>query len=387
MIGAGIMGCSVAYELARDGLCVRVLERSVPGAEASSAAAGILAPAMECHDVGAGAGLHLGLRSREMHAELSDALSERGLDTGFVRSSLLRVAFGEHDGRLAEQTEQAEQVQLDDLTAHHALLEGAAVPSALLDGEEARALEPNLSPRVTGALHLPDAAQVRPKRLLKALSLSAEADGAVFQSDTIVREVILEGGRAVGVDAGGERLTAGAVVVAAGSWTNLVPGLALPPKTIFPVKGQVMRTETRPPVLRHLVFGAGGYLVPRLDGELLVGATTEAVGFQRGVTFDGLSQLLDIGRAVVPRLGGARVLGHWAGFRPGTPDQLPLIGPLSHRAAGLYLASGHYRNGILLAPITGRLIADAVMDRAPTYAKPEHVTAVAPARLLSEGIV
>ena len=150
--------------------------------------------------------------------------------------------------------------------------------------------------------------------------------------------------------------------------------------TIAPVKGQVMRTHARPRVLERVVFGAGGYLVPRASGDVLVGATTEHVGFTRGVTLAGLAQLIATATAVAPRLAGCNVLEHWAGFRPGTTDGLPLVGPTN--VEGLWLASGHYRNGILLAPVTAEILSAQLLEQ-PLSELVEDVRALDPRRFAS----
>ena len=350
VVGAGVMGCGVALRLAQAGLEVTVLERSVPGAEASSAAAGILGPMMEAdHSSARELSLRLGLRSRALHYELARELrEEHDLEYACRATGLLRVARND-----------AERASLD---AHASWLRATAMEEVrgvvTLDGEEARRREPSLGECVA-ALELPGEGQLDPKRLLPALSIAAERAGARFRTGATVRGILHQGGRALGVRLDSGELHAGHVIVAAGSWTSLVPGIPLPSQTIAPVKGQVLRTRARPRVFERVVFGGGGYVVTRADGEVLVGATTERVGFERGVTLEGLAQLISIATTLAPRLSGAKVLNHWAGFRPGTPDDLPLVGATD--ISGLWLASGHYRNGILLAPLTARLIADAIL--------------------------
>lgn len=345
IVGGGIMGCTAALRLAQAGLSVCVLERSVPGAEASTAAAGILAPMMEAEEVGPA--LRLGLRSAALYAELAAELrSAHALEIGHRVTGLLRVAMAN------------EPLGWQALEHHAARLRGSGLPLAdgvtLLDGDEARRREPELSPEVCAALELPGEGQVDPRLLLPALSVAAERAGVRFVTDCVVREILTTGDRARGVRLDGERLHAEHVVVAAGSWTSLVPGVPLPSVTIAPVKGQVLRTHARPRLLTRVVFGAGGYLVPRASGDVLVGATTEHVGFTRGVTLAGLAELIAIATRITPRLASSTVLEHWAGFRPGTPDGLPLVGATS--VANLWLASGHYRNGILLAPVTAEIL-------------------------------
>ncbi|MEZ4325162.1 MAG: glycine oxidase ThiO [Polyangiales bacterium] len=346
VVGGGIMGCSTALRLARAGASVCVLERSVPGAEASTAAAGILAPMMENEQDGPG--LRLGLRSATLHSTWAADLRERhALEVGHRVSGLLRVAFAhEGDASVMALEEHAARLRASGLTG----MDGVA----LLDGAEARRREPALSPAVCAALELPGEGQVDPRLLLPALSVAAEREGVRFLTDCVVREVLVHGGRAQGVRLDDGPLHAGHVVVAAGSWTSVVPGVPVPAGTVAPVKGQLMRTHARPRLLERVVFGAGGYLVPRAAGDVLIGATTEHVGFARGVTLSGLAELIAIATTVAPRLAGCVVQDHWAGFRPGTPDGLPLVG--STHVPGLWLASGHYRNGILLAPVTAEIL-------------------------------
>lgn len=243
VIGGGVMGCSVALRLAQTGLRVTVLEQSIPGAEASSVAAGILGPAVESHSPGLG--LSLGQRSRERHRELADELrEEHGIDVGFRRCGVMKVAFG-----------------IDDRTAIDAqatMLAQEGVRVERLAGDEARRREPNLSPDVVSAFDLPDEAQLDPRTLLRALAIAAERAGATFRTGSTVRGILVRHDRVEGVSLEGEVLPAAKVVVCAGSWTSLVPGLALPRDAIFPVRGQIVASSSRPPVFRRIVFGAGG---------------------------------------------------------------------------------------------------------------------------------
>jgi glycine oxidase len=348
IVGGGVMGCSVALRLAEAGLGVTVLERSVPGAEASSAAGGILGAAIEAHH--GGPALSLGIESRALHAALAEQLREvHGIDVGHRRCGLMLTAF-----------EPGELTRLDGLARTWA---EADVIAERIDGAEARRREPSLADAVIGAVDLPEEAQVEPRRLLRGLALAAERAGARFRTGATVRGVRIEGGRVRGVEVDGDVVAAGHVVVAAGSWTGLVRGIPIPPETIQPVKGQMLATETRPPIFQRIVFGAGGYVVPRPDGRALCGSTMERVGFHRDVTLGGLARMTAIATRLAPRLAEAPVRGHWASFRPGTPDDLPLVGGAG--AEGLWLASGHYRNGILLAPVTGRIVADLILGRDP----------------------
>ena len=314
VVGGGLMGCSIAYRLAKDGARVLVLERSIPGAEASSAAAGILGPTVE--SFGDALALQLGRRSRELHAEL------------------------------AELDQQASSLEVHGVRCDR------------WSRKDLRHEEPAANPEALGALSISEDAQVEPKKLLSAVALGAEREGATFRSGSTVRAVNVEGGRVCGVQLSDEVLETERVVVAAGSWTTLIPGLPFDSETIYPVRGQMIATHTRPPIFRRIVFGAGGYVVTRPDGRVLCGSTMERVGFERGITFGGMAEVIGKATRIAPALGSAAIEEHWSSFRPGTPDGLPLVGET--RIEGLFIASGHYRNGILLAPLTAELISEAM---------------------------
>ncbi len=346
VVGGGLMGCSVAYRLAKDGAKVTVLERSIPGAEASSAAAGILGPTVESFDDAFA--LQLGRRSRELHAELAEELDELfGVDVGFRRCGVIKVAFDEAELRALEQQGESLRVQ--------------GVRSARWSAEDLRREEPSCNPEALGALSMAEDAQVEPRKLLSAVALGAEREGVTFRTGATVRSIKVQSDRVQGVELGDELVGTDCVVVAAGSWTTLIPGLPLGSQTIYPVRGQMIATQTRPPIFRRVVFGAGGYVVTRPDGRVLCGSTMERVGFERGITFGGMADVIAKATRIAPSLRNAAVASHWSSFRPGTPDGLPLVGET--RTKGLFVASGHFRNGILLAPLTAELIAEAVFGK------------------------
>jgi len=344
LVGGGVMGCMSALRLAQAGRRPLVLERSVPGAEASSAAAGMLAAAIEASHPSQSQELSyaLGRRSRALHAALAEELSDLGHEIGYTRCGALRVRF-EGDAEIPDAP--------------------AAEDAEHLDAKAIRELEPMLCERVDSGLHLPHEAQVDPRRLLRAVAIEAERAGAVFRSGAYVQEVVTEGDRVRGVRVGAELLEAEHVVVAAGSWTSLVPGLGLEAAEVHPVRGQIVACDTRPPIFRRLVFGAGGYLCTRPSGEVLCGSTEERVGYRRAVTLGGIRDIVDLAIRLAPALANAPLLGQWSSFRPGTADGLPLVGPAGPE--NLWLASGHFRNGILLAPITGAIVAALIDGTTP----------------------
>lgn len=344
------MGCATALRLAQRGLSVTIIERGIPGAEASSAAAGILGPQWEAE--APGPLLDLGLRSRALYPAFAAELRElAGIDVGHARSGLLDVALDEAD----EQS----------LVARRAWQSARGLRAELVTDGRLHELEPALGPAVRSGLWLPDEGHVNARSLARALSQAAAIAGARFLQGRYVRRVATAAGRVTGVELDGEVLSAGTVVIAAGSWSSLVEGSGVPPPIVRPARGQMVAIEMRPPQFRHVIAAHGrGYLVPRLDGIALAGSTLEMVGFRKEVTVAGLAEILAMVRALLPALDHAPVVETWSNFRPYTEDHLPVIGRTS--VEGLVLATGHYRYGILLTPITAQLVAELVTTGAPS---------------------
>jgi len=343
------MGCAVAWRLAQAGLKTIVLERAIPGAEASSAAAGILAGQEEAEGPGPMAELQLAARARyaDVAAELAGAT---GIDIGYRQTGLLRPCFQDEEAAALE--------------ARFAWQRERGLRLAWLDGKEAREHEPALTEKTRRALHFPDDGQLDPRPYLRALSLAAIRAGAEFVSGAYVRRVQHDGSRTLGVDVEGGAIAAGRVVIAAGSWSALVEGTGLPTLAVRPMRGQMVQLETRPPAVRGtIVSPRGGYVVGRADGRVLCGSTMELVGFEKAVTAGGLAAVLEGALELTPALATAPVTDTWANFRPVTADHLPVLGPSG--IEGLFFATGHFRNGILLSALTADLLSDAVTGRAP----------------------
>lgn len=344
------MGCAVALRLAQRGIPVTVIERGIPGAEASSAAAGILGPQWESD--GPGPLLELGLRSRALYPAFATELRElSGIDIGHTRSGLIELALDAADE--------------DALNARRIWQSARGLRAEWLNHKDVHTLEPHLGPDVRAGLRFADEGHVHARSLARALSQSAAVKGARFLQGRYVRRVLIEGGRAVGVELDGETLSAGVVVLCAGSWSSLVEGGGVPAPLVRPARGQMVAIETRPPLFRHVLVAYNrGYLVPRADGVALAGSTLEMVGFRKEVTVAGLHDILSLSRTLVPELGEAPVTETWSNFRPYTPDKLPLIGrtPID----GLLVATGHHRYGILLTPITAQVMSDLVVTGTTT---------------------
>jgi glycine oxidase len=346
--GGGIIGLAIAREAARAGLRVTLADAGEPGGEASSAAAGLLSPRLESG--GAGPWLDLGLRSRDLYPDFAAAVSsESGLDPGLALDGVLEVARGpEEDATLAARRE-----------AQRAL----APPAEPLAGAALRLLEPALADDVSAALLLPGDGAVDNAILVRGLAIAARRAGARILPRTRVLHIRLAGGAVAGAQTEAGPLRAGAAVIAAGAWSSRIGTGNLPPVPTHPVRGQIVALRAAPGLLKRPLHAADCYLVPRADGRVLVGSTMELAGFDRSTTPRALAALHAAAAALVPALARAPVDSAWAGLRPATADGLPAIGP--GWARGLYYATGHLRNGILLAPLTARAVVRMVQGSDP----------------------
>lgn len=354
VVGAGVVGLAVARRAAQDGARVVVLERGTAGSGASDVAAGMLAPVAEA-DAGERALLALGLESaRRWPAFAAGLTASTGVDVGYRETGTLVVA---RDRDAAEALDREARIR-DELGA----------PVTRLLPSRARALEPALAPTIRGALHAPDDHVVDPRAVAVALRDACLADPAVELREGCGDVVLDADARGVtGIAfADGTTVRAAAVVLAAGAWSAAVAaplhdrGVRVP---VRPVKGQLLRLVParpgEPPLLRHVVRFDTGYLVPRDDGTVLLGATMEEQGFDTQVTALGLHELLRDLHEVVPGGLELAVAQTLAGLRPGTPDNAPLLGPHPH-VGGLHLATGHHRGGVLLTPVTADLVAEGL---------------------------
>lgn len=347
VIGAGIHGCATALRLAQAGAQVTVLERSVPGAEASSAAGGILSPGVEAQH--GGPLLALAQDSmRRWPAFAAELEAATGLDLAYRTNGTLRIVFGEAEAA----------VWRADLPR----LVGLGVAAEWLDGAALRALEPALAGGASGGFLFRDEACLDPKPLLRALAAAATAAGVRFLTGQ-VRRIAMENGRVTGVDHVSGRLDAGAVLLAAGAWAGLVEGSGLPAGAVRPVRGQMVVLEARPGLISRVVFSPKGYLVPRPDGRILCGSTMEEAGFEKAVTAAGLLTILGMALETAPELTAAPYVESWSNFRPATADGLPILGAGS--VPGLFYSTGHHRHGILLAPASANLVAASLLGERP----------------------
>ncbi len=344
IVGGGVIGCAIAYNLSKGGAQAIVLDRGEIAGQASGAAAGMLIPPSE--SVSPGPFRDLCLASLALYPDLVPAIeAESGIDVQYLASGILLTA------------ETAGRAQA--MKAYARWQQGLGRDVQWVEGETLRALEPGLSRKVLGAAYSPDDRHVNPGLLTQAFARAATAAGAEVLPGVAVTGFVRRRGRVTGVRTGEGGIGADAVILAAGSWTNMVGeklGVGIP---VRPVRGQML--AYRSTAIRHIVWGDDGYLVPKAGGFIFAGATVEDVGFRAATTRSGLARLRRMASGLVPALRYAEVASEWAGLRPGSPDGLPIIGRLPGWE-NVYVATGHFRNGVLLAPVTGWLVSQLVLQ-------------------------
>lgn len=346
VVGGGIIGLSLALELRRGGAEVTLLDRSEPGQQASVAAGGLLAPQLEATEPGPF--LDACLRSRAMYPRwVAQLEAETGERASYLESGILHAAFDEAELHAAE--------------AWGAWQQAVGLRAPLLSAAEARALCPTLSPKILGALHLPDDHQVDPQRLVPLLVQCCQKAGVTLLRAE-ARGIAERAGRAIGVDVIGARVTADHVVVAAGPWSGLLEGAPVGPALAAPVRGQLIELRPETPIGPQVLGCPSVYVIPREDGRVLAGSTKEHVGFDTTPQAYNTEALLAAARRVCPALEGAPVQRTWAALRPWARDAMPVLGP--GPLEGLWLSTAHFRNGILLAPLSARLMSDAILTGA-----------------------
>jgi glycine oxidase len=344
VIGGGVIGLTVARALVQRGLRdVHLIERSALGAESSFAAGGMLAPQTEAN--GRDDFFELACQSRDLYPDFAAALREEtGIDVELDTTGTLYLALTEGD--------------LNEIHRRYEWQIQAGLVVENLTPSAARELEPSIAETVLGALKFPLDIQVENRRLLNALVNSVDKLGVRIYTDTSVESVITERGRIKGIRTSRGIVNCRNVVVAAGTWSSAIQNSHTPP--IEPVRGQMICFDAKPQLTRHVIFSPRGYLVPRQDGRLLAGSTSENAGFTKQVTAGGISAILANAHEISPAVAHLPIVDTWSGLRPRAPDGLPVLGPCDE-IDGLFYATGHYRNGILLAPVTGELIAEAVV--------------------------
>jgi glycine oxidase len=363
VIGAGVIGLGIAWRLAQAGCVVTVFDRGEAGHGASWAAAGMLAAAVET-EPGEEPLLPLALESQRLWPDFARELeAAAGISVNYRDEGTLVVALNRDD---AAQLHHSYEFQ-----------KGLGLDLHWLSAAEARQREPHLKPGIAAAVWSPRDHQVENRDLGRALVVAAGKAGVELVEHCAVREVVFAGGRAAGVVTGRGREAADVVVLAAGAWSREIGGIPpayLPP--VRPIKGQMLALQMDPmaPLLRHVVWLPRGYLAPRNDGRLVIGGTVEERGFDTRLTAGGMLALLEGAWRAVPSIEELPIAETWVGFRPGSRDDAPMLGPSG--IDGLVIATGHHRNGILLTPITAAVVSAFVL----TGFLPENARPFSPER-------
>lgn len=346
IIGGGVIGLSIARELRKRGPGrITIVDKGVIGGESSWAAAGMLAPNAETH--ADDPLFDLCTASNALYPRFAEELyEETGIDIELDRTGTLELAFTNADAECLSDKFRWQQNN------------GVAVES--LTGKEILEIEPRVSPRVRMGLRYPNDWQVENRKLTTALRRFCELNRIELLEDTEVTGLIVEDERLNGVRIAKGEIWADLTIIASGAWTGELIRTDVPAaETIKPIRGQMIGFDTGERVIDHVIYSPRGYIVPRADGRVLVGATVEDVGFNKEVTVDAVESLRAAALEIAPDLADFDIKEAWAGLRPFAAGGLPLIGPVVG-VGNAFMATGHYRNGILLAPITARMIADDV---------------------------
>jgi len=358
IIGGGVIGCSIAWRVSQAGLSVTLIEKGRIGCEASRAAAGMLSPQGESQSPGPF--FDLCLRSRALYKDVTQELFDvSGVDSEYKDEGTLAVVF-DHEN-LEERTAWA-RWQLD-----------AGLPLEYVSAAELRKLEPAVAESAATAIFLPQEHQIENRRLMDALEIAIRNAGVQILEGTEVISIIREADRVTGIETTKGRIAGGTVIVAAGTWSSaLLQPLGLD-ANVVPARGQMVAVKSDVCPITRVLHSHSVYVVPRRDGRILIGATVEHAGFKKAVTVAAVNTLLKAALDLVPTLADSEIIETWCGLRPDTADHLPILG--FGGPENLLLATGHYRNGILLAPVTANLLTETVTsNREPAEFRDFSVT-------------
>ncbi|MGH9755818.1 MAG: glycine oxidase ThiO [Blastocatellia bacterium] len=349
VIGAGVIGCAIAWRLGQAGMRVIVVERGRVGFEASHAAGGILAPLAEAEQ--RDDFFDLAVAGLALYADFARELkASSGIDVEYRDEGTLYLALTDEDE--------------EELDCRWRLCHEAGLNVKRLNAGCALKLEPLLNQTLRFALKFPGDHQVNNRRLTTALQTAARNAGVEFLTHTEARELLTENvagrRRIIGVATARGAIHARTVVIAAGSWSSLLRCDEAQRFEVEPVRGQMVAIETPAPAARHVIYSRRGYLIPRLNGYLIAGSTTERVGYDKRVTVGGVASIIKNAIEIMPSVANQSIIETWAGLRPCAPDGLPILGA-DPGVEGLIYATGHYRNGILLTPITAQAISELII--------------------------
>ena len=343
--GGGVIGASIALELASVGLAVALYDTNQPGKEASWASAGMISPAPE--NLGSLPYVPISLASVALYPEFIRNVEElSGIDVGYRQEGAI-------DALLDENVE-------EELSTVIALQHGVGLRAEALDGPQAREMEPALSDRIRAAIFRPDEASLDNRAFTKAILKAAHSRGVKIFAGNGARSIWRENRRCKGLLLRHGRVEAGSTIIAAGCFSAQIDGAARY-APVFPAKGQMLALRCEPVEIRRMLWLEHTYLVPRNDGRIIAGSTIEHTGFDHHVTAGGIEKILSEVLQLAPGLEKAQIEETWAGLRPDSPDHLPILGPTD--VDGLLIATGHFRSGILLAPITARLMREWICSQ------------------------
>lgn len=352
IIGGGVIGCAVAWRLAQGGMRVVVVERGEVGREASFAAGGMLAPLAEADE--ADDLFDLCVASRAMYADFARELQEAsGIDVEYRTEGTLYLSLTDEDD--------------EELERRWRWQHAAGLNVKRLNADCARKLEPQINAKLRWALKFPDDHQVSNRLLMVALQAAAQKAGVELQAQTEARQLLIESiaGRKqiVGVATSRGEVRSKTVVVTAGSWSSLLDAggeTLLSAMNVAPVHGQMVAVEMPVPPVSHVIYSCRSYVVPRLGGFVIAGSTSDKFGFEKRVTAGGVASIIERAKEILPGFGELAITETWSGLRPRAADGLPVIG-VDSNVAGLIYATGHYRNGILLTPVTAKAVSEIIL--------------------------
>ncbi len=350
IIGGGVIGLTLARALYKRGVkSVALIEsNSDIGMEASWAAGGMLAPQSEANE--ADAFFNLACASRDLYTNFAKELfEETGIDVELEKTGTLYLAFNEHD--------------LEEIEKRYRWQTKAGLKVEKLNANEAREIEPYISENVLGALRFPLDVQVENRLLVKALNASVEKSGVEIFTNTKAETLLVENKKTFGIETSKGIIHAEKIIIANGAWASVLnfKDNIVKKINLEPVRGQMLCFASPERKIRHVIYSPRGYIVPRIDRRIIVGSTSERVGFEKRVTCEGINAITNIALEIAPPVGRFPLVDYWSGLRPATENEMPVIGA-SKSIKNLYYAVGHYRNGILLAPITGELLADEILS-------------------------
>lgn len=349
VIGAGIIGLSISFYLKKHNFDVTVIDKNKAGTEASYAAAGMLAAQSEFdfyEDF-----MDFCIKSRDMYSDFcKDIENASGIDVEFRKCGMIRPALNEEQEKHLKNSYEWQKNKNFEVE--------------FLSGDELRKLEPNLSEKILSGLHTKNDSQVNNKKLMEALIAANKKNGDKIIENCEVKEYLIKGNKINGVKTNNGTFNADIVINASGAWSSLISQDLIPNFEVKPIHGQMVSLQADKKILDKVIFasilGKGGYIVPRKNNEIILGSTMDDIGFEKRITEEGISGILEKAYEIIPELKNLQIKEKWSGFRPYAADKLPIIGKTN--VENLILATAHGRNGILLPPITAKAVEELVVN-------------------------